>query len=127
MAQYPLIGGAAPLETVKFLLEHALPRKVRYAKVYFEAGGASIFFSLDGASANWYASVGRKGKGGIEMSDKEYARLRAAHPAVEELDSDGPVVIIRNADGYEEEWVRPQWVLAGVRKTRTDAASKRKD
>jgi hypothetical protein len=37
---------------MKFRLEHQLPKKLRYAKVYLEAGPASVFFSLDGTSAD---------------------------------------------------------------------------
>jgi hypothetical protein len=103
---------------MKFYLEHMLPKRLRYAKVYLEAGGASVFFSLNGGSANWQASIGRSGE--VEMSDKQYSRLRAALPAVETLDDDGKNVIVRNADGYEEQWRRPQWVLLNVRKRRRE-------
>ena len=45
---------------MRFLLEHKLPKKLRYAKVYFEAGPTSLLFSLDGTSADWHASIGRR-------------------------------------------------------------------
>ena len=99
---------------MKFYLEHMLPRRLRYAKVYLEAGGASVFFSLNGSSANWHARIGRSGE--VEMSDKDYSRLRATLPAVETLDDDGKMVIVKNAEGYEEQWRKPQWVLVNVRK-----------
>jgi hypothetical protein len=95
---------------LKFLLEHKLPKKLRYAKVYFEAGPTSVLFSLDGTSADWHASIGRKK--GIRLTDAEYTRLRSELPAVEMLDSDGRMVLIRNAAGYEELWERPRWVLS---------------
>jgi hypothetical protein len=94
---------------MKIFLEHKLPRRLRYAKVYVEAGNASVFFSLDGSSADWYARIGRRK--GIEMSDKEYSRLRANLPAVETLDDDGSMLIVRNARGFEEQWRKPKWVL----------------
>ncbi len=100
---------------MKFLLEHQLPRRLRYARVYFEAGSASVFFSLDGASADWHASIGRPRRE-IEMTDRAYAKLREAVPAVEMLDDDGNNVIIRNAAGYDEQWRRPRWVLTRIRK-----------
>lgn len=100
---------------MKFYLEHMLPRRLRYARVYLEAGGASVFFSLNGNSANWQARVGRSGE--VEMSDREYSRLRVALPAVETLDDDGKTFIVRNAEGNEERWRRPQWVLVNVRRT----------
>jgi hypothetical protein len=98
---------------VKLLLEHRLPKKLRYAKVYFEAGSASVFFSLDGASADWHASIG-KTKKDVEMTDGQYARLREAVPAVELLDDDGRNLIVRNAAGYDEQWQKPRWVLRRV-------------
>ena len=97
---------------MKFQLEHRLPRKLRYAKVYFEAGPTSLFFSLDGTSADWHASIGKKK--GVEMTDAEYARLRKEVPAVEMLDDDGEHVLVRNAAGYDELWQKPRWVLNRV-------------
>jgi hypothetical protein len=101
---------------LKFLLEHKLPKKLRYAKVYFEAGPTSLLFSLDGTSADWHASIGKRK--GVEMTDAEYARLRTEVPAVELLDDDGRKVLIRNAAGYEELWEKPRWVLERARKRR---------
>lgn len=98
---------------MKFLLEHQLPKRLRYAKVYFEAGSASVFFSLDGSSADWYASIGRTRRG-VEMTDKEYARFRESVPAVEVLDDDGRNVVVRNAAGHEEQWQKPRWVLRRI-------------
>jgi hypothetical protein len=99
---------------LKFLLEHRLPKQLRYAKVYFEAGPTSVFFSLNGTTADWHASIGRTKE--IKMTDAEYSRLRAEVPAVELLDDDGHKVMIRNAAGYEELWEKPRWVLARVHK-----------
>ena len=101
---------------LKFLLEHRLPKKLRYAKVYLEAGPASLRFSLVGAGADWHASIGRKRA--VEMTDAEYARLRADTPAVEVLDDDGRRVLIKNAEGYEELWEKPRWVLTRARRGR---------
>jgi hypothetical protein len=95
---------------VKFRLEHALPRKLRYAKVYFEAGSASVFFSLDGASADWHASIGRRDQK-KELTDREYSRLRASAPAVEALGDDGKMFVVRGSSGREETWLRPRWTL----------------
>jgi hypothetical protein len=98
---------------MKFRLEHRLPRRVRYAKVYLEAGSASVFFSLDGTMADWRASIGKK-KRETQLSDREYARLRAAIPATETLDDDGRMVIVKNAQGFEESWLRPKWTLTRI-------------
>jgi hypothetical protein len=99
---------------LKFLLEHKLPRKLRYAKVFFEAGPTSLLFSLDGSSADWHASIGRRKK--AVMTDAEYARFREEIPALEVLDDDGRSVLIRNAAGFEELWRKPRWVLERARK-----------
>jgi hypothetical protein len=102
------------VKVLKFILEHKLPKKVRYAKVYFEAGPTSVLFSLDGTSADWHASIGRRK--GVRLTDAEYARLRAEVPAVELLDDDGRSVLIRNAAGYEELWEKPRWILTRAHK-----------
>jgi len=99
---------------MKVLLEHKLPKKLRYAKVYVETGSASVYFSLDGDTADWHASIGRKK--GVEMSDKEYSRLRANIPAIETLDDDGRTLVVRNALGFEEHWRKPRWVLTRARR-----------
>jgi len=98
---------------MKFLLEHKLPKKLRYARVFFQAGPTSLVFSLDGTSADWHASIGRKA---VQLTDAQYTRLRSELPAVEMLDDDGQRVLIRNAAGYEELWGKPRWVLESVRK-----------
>ena len=103
---------------LKFLLEHQLPRRLRYARVYLQAGTASLFLSVDGSSARWNASIGRARRD-VAMTDAEYARLREAIPARELLDDDGQEVVIRNADGDEERWSKPRWVLRDVHRKPT--------
>ena len=104
------------MKVLKFLLEHKLPKRLRYAKLYFEAGPTSLLFSLDGTSADWHASIGGRRK--VRLTDAEYTRLREEVPALEMLDDDGRRVLIRNAAGYEELWERPQWTLTRTRKVR---------
>ncbi len=106
---------------MKFFLEHRLPKKLRYAKVYFQAGPTALSFSLDGTNADWHASIGRKA---MALTDAEYARLRKEMPATEMLDDDGQSVLIRNAAGYEELWEKPRWVLTRVHKSREKAEKK---
>ena len=101
---------------MKFILEHKLPRKVRYAKFYFEAGPTSVHFSLDETSADWHASIGTRRK--VEMTDAEYARLREEVPAVELLDDDGRKFLIQHAAGYEELWEKPRWTLTRARRVK---------
>jgi len=101
---------------MKFLLEHKLPKKFRYAKVYFEAGPTSLLFSLDGTSADWHASIGKRKR--VRLTDAEYTRLRSEMPAVEMLDDDGQSVLIRNSAGYEELWEKPRWTLTRAHRGR---------
>jgi hypothetical protein len=100
---------------VKFLLEHKLPRRLRYAKVFFQAGPTSLLFSLDGTRADWHATIGRRS---VQLTDAEYSRLRSEIPAVEAIDDDGQRVLIRNAAGYDELWEKPRWVLERAHKRR---------
>lgn len=106
---------------MKILLEHNLPRRLRYAKVYVEAANASVYFSLDGATADWHGSIGKRK--GVEMSDKEYSRLRASVPAVKTLDDDGEMLVVRDALGYEEQWRKPKWVLTRARRPRAEKSA----
>ena len=99
---------------MRFLLEHRLPRRLRYARVQLEAGAVSVSFRLDGSRADWHASIGQGRE--IEMSDREYTRLREQVPAVRMLDDDGVNIVVRNAEGYDEQWQKPRWVLRRVRK-----------
>jgi len=107
---------------MRFYLEHMFPRKLRYAKVYLEAGSASVSFSLNGNNANWQARIGRPSE--LEVSDKQYSRLRAALPATEMLDDDGKTIVVKNANGYEEQWRRPQWVLVNFRKRKGSSTNR---
>lgn len=106
---------------MKFLLEHKFPKRLRYARVYFEAGPTSVLFSLDGSSADWHASIGKRKE--TRMTDAEYARFRADVPAVELLDEDGTRVLIRDAAGFDELWEKPRWTLERTHK-RLEAGAK---
>ncbi|MDG6914080.1 MAG: hypothetical protein JRN44_01510 [Nitrososphaerota archaeon] len=99
---------------MKFVLEHKFPRRLRYAKFYFQAGPTSVHFSLDGTSADWHATIGKRKK--TAMTDPEYARFRALVPAMELLDVDDDKVLIRNVAGYEELWEKPRWTLESAHK-----------
>jgi len=103
---------------MKILLEHELPRKLRYAKVYVEVGNASLYVSVDGSRASWFGSIGGGRRGAVSISDSEYARYRAATPATEVIDEDRGMVILRNKEGYEEEWSMPRWILTGFRRAK---------
>ena len=88
--------------------------------MYLELGSAALFVTLDGSSASWSGRIGG-GKRRAFVSDKEYSRHRASNPAVQLMDADGERVILKGANGMEEEWLRPRWVLVGVRKGRLES------
>lgn len=102
---------------MRLFIEHAFPRRIRYAKLYLEVGNASMFLSLDGTTASWFATIGAKRKN-THISDKEYSRYRANVPAEALLDVDGERIILRNVAGFEEEWIRPMWILTALRRGR---------
>lgn len=102
---------------MKLLVQHELPRRLRYAKVYMELATASVFFSLDGSKASVYGSIGTSTKP-IALSDMDYARHRTSSKVVQVLDQDDDRFVVKTEQGLEEEWVRPKWVLVGVRRAR---------
>lgn len=104
---------------MKLMVQHELPKRLRYAKVYMELASASVFFSLDGSKASVYGSIGTSTKP-IALSDPDYARHRTSSKVVEVLNQDDDRVVVKTEDGMEEEWVRPKWVLVGVRRARAD-------
>ena len=109
---------------MKLMVKHKLPKRLRYAQVYLELFTASLYFSLDGAKASIVGSIGGNQKRPIAVvSDREYSAYRAARGIIEVLDEDADKVVLRTTDGYEEEWIRPKWVLNGVRRTTTTRKS----
>jgi hypothetical protein len=107
---------------MKLLLRHELPRRLRSAEVYVEFLNASLYLSVDGWKASVMGSIGAQQgaqQGGpIAISDREYSSYRASHDVVGVVDEDDERVVLKNAEGFEEEWLRPKWVLNGVRRSR---------
>lgn len=103
---------------MKLHLKHDLPRKLRSAQVYVEFLNASLYLSVDGPSASVMGSIGGQQKKPIAVSDREYSSYRASHGVVGVVDQDEERVVLKTAEGYEEEWLRPKWVLNGVRRAR---------
>jgi hypothetical protein len=105
---------------MKLLLRHELPRRLRSAQFYVEFLNASLFLSVDGSKASVMGSIGAQQSKPIAISDREYSSYRASHDVVGVVDEDDDRVVLKNAEGFEEEWLRPRWVLNGVRRSRTD-------
>ena len=99
-------------------MKHDLPRRLRSAEVYVEFLNASLHLSVDGPSASVMGSIGGQQRKPIAVTDRQYSRHRASHDVVGVVDEDEERVVLRTAEGYEEEWLRPKWVLNGVRRAR---------
>lgn len=103
---------------MKLLLKHDLPRTLRSAEVYVEFLNASLHVSVHGSKASMVGSIGAQPGRPIAISDREYSSYRASHDVVGVVDEDEDRVVLKNAEGLEEEWLRPRWVLNGVRRSR---------
>jgi hypothetical protein len=104
--------------SMKFLVKHDLPRRLRSAQVYVEFLNASLYLTVDGAKASVIGSIGSQQSRAIAVTDREYSSYRASHGVVEVVDQDEDRVVLKTAEGYEEEWLRPKWVLNGIRRAR---------
>jgi hypothetical protein len=104
---------------LKLVLEHALPNKVDYFRVFAEVGPANVFVSVDGLDFKCHARLG-KPKLSVSaprtFSDSEYTRYRMSHPVKKILANDEDEVVVKTADNSEETWFLPKWLLAGKRK-----------
>ena len=103
---------------MKLMLKHELPRRLRSAQVYIEFLNASLYLSVDGPKASVMGRIGGQHGMPIAIDDREYSSYRASHDVVGVVDEDEVRVVLKTAEGYEEEWLRPKWVLNGVRRAR---------
>jgi hypothetical protein len=103
---------------MKLMLKHELPRRLRSAQVYIEFLNASLYLSVDGPKASMMGRIGGRQGLPIAINDREYSSYRASHDVVGVVDQDEERVVLKTAEGYEEEWLRPRWVLNGVRRAR---------
>lgn len=104
---------------MKLLLKHDLPRRLRSAQVYVEFLNASLYLSVDGPKASMIGSIGGQQRRPIAVTDREYSTYRASHEVVEIIDQDEERVVVKTAEGNEEEWIRPRWILNGIRRARS--------
>ena len=103
---------------MKVLFKHELPRRLRSAQVYVEFLNASLYLSVDGSKASMMGSIGGQQSRPIAITDGEYSCYRASHDVVGVVDEDEDRIVVKTAEGYEEEWIRPKWVLNGIRRAR---------
>ena len=103
---------------MKLILKHELPRRLRSAEVYLEFLNASLYLSVDGSKASMMGHIGGRQESAVAISDREYSSYRASHGVVGVVDEDDERVVLETTEGFEEEWLRPKWVLNGVRRAR---------
>jgi hypothetical protein len=103
---------------MKLFVKHELPRRLRSAQVYVEFLNASLYLSVDGSKASMMGSIGGKQSRPVAITDREYSNYRASHDVVGVVDQDADRVVLKTAEGNEEEWLRPRWVLNGIRRAR---------
>ena len=106
---------------MKLMFKHELPKRLRSAQVYIEFLNASLYLSVDGPKASMMGRIGGQQQIPVAIDDREYSSYRASHDVVGVLDQDQDRVVLKTADGYEEEWLRPKWVLNGVRRARNQS------
>ena len=51
----------------------------------------------------------------LVISDREYSSYRASHQVVGVIAEDRDRVVVKTAEGNEEEWIRPRWILNAIR------------
>ncbi len=86
--------------------------------MYLEFLNASLYLSVDGSKASMMGSIGGQQRKPMAVTDREYSSYRASHEVVEVVDQDEERVVLKTAEGNEEEWIRPRWILNGVRRAR---------
>ena len=107
---------------MKLFVKHELPRRIRSAQVYVEFLNASLYLEVDGSKASMMGSIGGQQQGKpVAITDRQYSSYRASHEVVEVVDEDEERVVLKTAEGNEEEWIRPRWILNGVRRARRTA------
>ncbi len=103
---------------MKLFVKHELPRRLRSAQVYVEFLNASLYLSVDGSKASMMGSIGGQQGKPLAITDRQYCSYRASHDVVGVVDEDEERVVLKTAEGNEEEWIRPRWILNGVRRAR---------
>jgi hypothetical protein len=103
---------------MKLFVKHELPRRLRSAQVYVEFLNASLYLSVDGSKASMMGSIGGQQGKPLAITDRQYSSYRASHDVVGVVDEDEERVVLKTAEGNEEEWIRPRWILNGVRRAR---------
>ena len=99
----------------KIVLDHALPRKLSYLRLYAEMGAARLYLSFDSGNLQWFGKIEKNRSVSRTMTDREYLAYRLKHPIKKVLAEDEDEIIVETKDGAEERWLKPRWLLREVR------------
>jgi len=105
----------------KIVLDHALPHKLSYLRLYAEMGYARLYLSFDSGNLQWFGKIERNRNTSRTLTDKEYLYHRLKHPVKKVLVEDEDEIVVETKDGAEERWLKPRWLLREVRIKRTSA------
>jgi hypothetical protein len=103
----------------KIVLDHALPHKLSYLRLYAEMGSARLYLSFDSGNLQWFGKIEKNRSITRTLTDKEYFAHRLKHPIRKVLAEDKDEILIETKDGVEERWLKPRWLLREVRIKRT--------
>ncbi|MBI4257579.1 MAG: hypothetical protein HY619_01365 [Thaumarchaeota archaeon] len=96
---------------MKIVLQHALPRKIDYLKLFASIGSASFYLSVNGRNVQWLGRIEAARSQRRSFTDQEYVRYRMYHPVDEILAENSEEVVVRTKEGVEEQWLKPKWLL----------------
>ncbi|MEM3386323.1 MAG: hypothetical protein QXN08_01430 [Nitrososphaerales archaeon] len=99
----------------KIVLDHALPHKLSYLRVYAEMGYARLYLSFDSGNIQWFGKIEKKKSVSRAITDKEYFAHRLKHPIKKVLMEDEDEIVVETKDGVEERWLKPRWLLREAR------------
>lgn len=99
----------------KIVLDHALPHKLSYLRLYAEMGYARLYLSFDGGNLQWFGKIEKKRSVTKTLTDKEYFAHRLKHPIKRVLVEDEDELVVETMDGAEERWLKPRWLIREVR------------
>ncbi len=100
---------------MKIVLDHALPHKLDYLRVYAELGYARLYLSFDSGNIQLFGKIEKNKSNPRAITDKEYFAYRLRHPLKNVLMEDEDELVVETEDGLEEAWLKPRWLLRAVR------------
>lgn len=99
----------------KIVLDHALPHKLSYLRIYAEVGYARLYLSFDSGNIQWFGKIEKKRSISRAITDRGYFAHRLKHPIRKVLMEDEDEIVVETYEGVEERWLKPRWLLREVR------------